>query len=230
MKEIRVNMRILYSMQPFSINAVVPTADILGRHESMQERHQDLTTVADEALIAPVLADASHYRLIVERYEAKLDRYIRRLGVRVQEDREDVLQNIFIKAYRNLNGFDTSLSFSSWLYRIAHNEAISWYRKENVRPEGHLVDDAETIFQFVQSAELQPSAATIERLNAHEVHRALDTLPEKYRSVLILRFFEHKEYEDISDILKIPVGTVGTLLHRGKTRLATAINKNAVDV
>ena len=60
-----------------------------------------------------------------------------RLGIRNAEDREDTLQDIFIKIYKNLNGFDTNLSFSSWVYRIAHNEAISAYRKKNVRPEGH---------------------------------------------------------------------------------------------
>lgn len=217
-------------MHTLEINSRKAAPGILSARYFMNDTHQDLTALSDEALIAHILGDATQYALIVTRYEAKLDRYIRRLGVRVQEDREDVLQNIFIKAYRNLNGFDTRLSFSSWLYRIAHNEAISWYRKENVRPEGHLVDDADTILQFVQSAELQTQTAAVERINAHEMHRALGTLPEKYRAVLILRFFEHKEYEDISDILQIPVGTVGTLLHRGKRRLADAINNKAIDV
>lgn len=95
----------------------------------------------DEEMIQMALRDKAFFGHIVMRYEQRLSRYIMRLGVRTKEDREDVLQDIFIKIYKNLNGFDTSLSFSSWVYRIAHNEAISAYRKKNVRPEGHLIDE-----------------------------------------------------------------------------------------
>lgn len=187
-------------------------------------------TLSDEAVVVSVLADADQYGILMERYEAKLDRYIRRLGVYTPEDREDVLQDIFIKAYRYLNSFDQSLQFSSWLYRIAHNEAISWYRKKKVRPEGHLVDDADTILAFTKAELSDAAEASTARINASEVQRALAELDEKYRTVIILRFFEHKEYEEISDILRIPVGTVGTLVHRGKVRLERLLDTDIVEI
>ncbi len=179
---------------------------------------------SDEEVVRRTLEDSNWYGELVDRYEAKLTRYIRRLGVHRHEDQQDVLQDIFLKAYRNLNGFDTNLSFSSWIYRIAHNEAISWYRKTVVRPEGNLVADGDEVLQFLQSKEAAPDVVFDEKINAVEVATALATIDEKYRSVIILRFFEHKEYDEISDILKIPIGSVGTLLHRGKKQLATALN------
>lgn len=185
---------------------------------------------SDEELARLTLQDKQYFGALVDRYEAKLRRYVARLGVRNPEDQLDVLQEIFLKAYRNLNGFDTSLKFSSWIYRIAHNEAISWYRKRNVRPEGHLVHENEDLLNFLQGGEERADVTFDKTVNAAEVMRALEGIDEKYRQVIILRFFEHKEYEEISDILQIPVGSVGTLLHRGKKQLRDALNQEAIRI
>jgi RNA polymerase sigma-70 factor, ECF subfamily len=185
---------------------------------------------SDEEIVKNTLVDPNQYGLLMERYEQKLKRYIIRLGIRIPDDQLDVLQEIFIKAYRNLNGFDTSLSFSSWIYRIAHNEAISFYRKKNVRPEGHLVGDGEEILEFLASGQEGPEVKFDKAINAEEVVRALALIDEKYREPIILRFFEHKEYDEISDILEIPIGSVGTLLHRGKKQLASALNKDILRI
>jgi RNA polymerase sigma-70 factor (ECF subfamily) len=185
---------------------------------------------SDEEVVRMTLKDPNQYGLLMERYEAKLKRYIARLGVRNPDDQLDVLQEIFIKAYRNLNGFDTSLSFSSWIYRIAHNESISWYRKKNVRPEGHLVGDGDEILGFLASSQEGEEVKFDQTINADEVNKALELIDEKYREPIILRFFEHKEYDEISDILEIPIGSVGTLLHRGKKQLAHVLNKDILRI
>jgi RNA polymerase sigma-70 factor, ECF subfamily len=181
---------------------------------------------SDEEIVRMTLKDPNQYGLLMERYEAKLKRYVTRLGIRNADDQLDVLQEIFIKAYRNLNGFDISLSFSSWIYRIAHNESISFYRKKNVRPEGHLVGDGDEILGFLASSQEGEEVKFDKVINAEEVNRALEQIDEKYREPIILRFFEHKEYDEISDILEIPIGSVGTLLHRGKKQLANVLNKD----
>lgn len=172
--------------------------------------------------------DKMFFGNIVTRYEAKLRRYIERLGVRNNEDQEDVLQEIFIKVYKNLNSFDTDLKFSSWIYRVAHNEAVSWFRKKNVRPEGHLVTESDNIISFLATKEDGAEEQFDQRINATIIATALWQIDEKYRDPLILRFFEHKEYEEISDILKIPIGSVGTLIHRGKHQLAQRIDENQI--
>jgi RNA polymerase sigma-70 factor (ECF subfamily) len=184
--------------------------------------------LSDNEIVTKTLADKQFFGEIVDRYEAKLKRYVARLGVRNPEDQLDVLQDVFLKVYKNLNAFDRSLQFSSWIYRIAHNEAISWYRKKNVRPEGHLIADSEELIGFLSAKEDTPDIHFDKTINAAEVNTALLQIDAKYREVIILRFFEHKEYEEISDILKIPIGSVGTLLHRGKKQLADELNSEAI--
>ncbi len=185
---------------------------------------------SDEELVRLTLEDKNHFGELIDRYQSKLTRYIIRLGVRDPDDQMDVLQDIFLKTYHNLNGFDSSLKFSSWIYRISHNEAISWYRKKNVRPEGHLIADSEEVISFLSTKDEQADVTFDKTINADVLNTALLEMDVKYREAIILRFFEHKEYEEISDILKIPVGSVGTLLHRGKKQLVTALNQDAIRI
>lgn len=189
-----------------------------------------LTPISDEALVEATLQTPDLFGLLVERYEAKLNRYLVRLGVKNQEDREDLLQEIFIKVYRNLNDFDTSLSFSSWIYRIAHNETVSWFRKRSVRPEGYLVGESDEILSFITDKQDSPELVFDQGLNAEVVRAALLQIDEKYRQVIILRYFEHKEYEEISDILEMPVGSVGTWLYRGKKQLRRVLESNKIRI
>lgn len=191
----------------------------------------DSLTLSDAEIVNRTLADTSAFALLVERYEAKLLRYIRRLGVRNIEDSEDVLQEIFIKVYKNLNAFDNTLSFSSWIYRIAHNEAISFYRKQAVRPEGHQIADSEDVLMWLPENDTTSAERLFDTsVNAEALRAALKVLDEKYRAAIILRYFEHKEYDEISDILKIPIGSVGTLIHRGKKLLAESIPPEQVTI
>jgi len=190
----------------------------------------DSQNMSDEEIVSMALRDKAFFAHIVLRYEDKLSRYIMRLGIGNKEDRQDTLQDIFIKIYKNLNGFDTSLPFSSWVYRIAHNEAISAYRKKSVRPEGHLIDAGDERIAKEMAKEGSAEKQFDEKINAGEIYKALHKIDKKYKNALILRFFEHKEYEEISDILKIPIGSVGTLLHRGKKQLKSHIETQKVNV
>lgn len=187
-------------------------------------------TMTDVEMVEMALREPAFFGHVIERYEAPLQRYIRRLGVHSHEDQQDVLQEIFIKVYRNLNAFDTSMKFSSWIYRIAHNEGISWFRKHNVRPEGHLILESDEILAL-QATKIDDQEKLFDvDINAEVVQSALLKLDQRYREVLMLRFFEHKEYDEISDILKIPIGTVGTLVYRGKQKLKAIINPDHVRV
>lgn len=185
----------------------------------MDQQLPDPVNMSDEELISAVAHQPELFGFVMERYEAKLSRYMARLGIQTEEDQQDVLQDVFIKVYKNVHAFDTSMKFSSWIYRIAHNEAVSWYRKRSVRPEGHLSGEGETILSFTSSQEPSAEVLVDREINAGALSRGLEKLDEKYRTVLILRFFEYKEYDEISDILQISIGSVGTLIHRGKARL-----------
>ena len=83
----------------------------------------------DEELVQSVLLKRDFFGCLIDRYEAKIRRYIRRIMPGVGDDEDDLMQDIFIKAYVNIQSFDTGLKFSSWIYRITYNHTISYYRK-----------------------------------------------------------------------------------------------------
>jgi len=176
----------------------------------------------DADIVAKSLTEKEAFAVLISRYEGKLSRYIARLGIRDEEDRSDVLQNVFIKVYQNLNAYDSSLSFSSWIYRIAHNEAISFFRAKKVRPEGNLIEEGEEVLNtLAHDAEIVEGVDA--RIDATHLTTALSMIDRKYREVLVLRFFEERDYSDISDILEIPMGSVATLIHRAKKALAKEV-------
>lgn len=169
---------------------------------------------SDEMLMMRVVAEREVFACLVNRYEDKMRRYLKRLMPGLGDEADDVLQEIFIKVYVHARGFDTSLSFSSWIYRIAHNEAVSWLRKRKARPETVELgeDDFHTFVESVADA----SEHGEKKLTEDAVARVLVCMREEYRAILVLKFLEGKNYEEISDILQIPQGTVATHIHRAK--------------
>ena len=180
----------------------------------------DILNKTDEEL--SVLLMASNYdamSVLIDRYQKPLARYLRRIGVHKEEDVQDLLQDIFIKIYKNINSFNKDLSFSSWIYRISHNEAISFFRHNKARPEGNMLDDSEEMLFRIEDESIDLTQEIDQTINAKFLQKAILNLDQKYRDVLVLRYFEDRDYENISDILQIPKGSVATLIHRAKGRL-----------
>jgi len=182
---------------------------------------------SDEELVNLTLEDQEHFTYLVRRYEDKLLRYIIRISGLRKEDAEDLLQDIFIKVYQNLNDFDTNLKFSSWIYRIAHNEVISNYRKLKARPVGVSYDDDPILINKLVS-----STDFVKEINrkydAKIIQKVLAKMDEKYREVLILRFLEEKDYNEMSDILQRPIGTVGAMVNRGKEQFRKIMEREKI--
>ena len=174
--------------------------------------------ITDTQLVKNTLENSSAFGAIVEQYEAPLARYINRLARLTREDTEDLLQEIFLKVYCNLNDYDEGLKLSSWIYRIAHNETISWFRKRSIRPEGNYVAMEDSVYLNI-AGDVDAVKDAESRITAEAVGAAMQSLPKKYREVLVLFYFEDKRYEEISDILKKPPGTIATLMNRGKKKL-----------
>lgn len=169
----------------------------------------------DEELVARTLENPEIYALLVERYEKKLLRYIMRILSGTKEDAEDILQDVFLSAYKNLNDFDQDLKFSSWIYRIAHNKVISHFRKVTARPKTMTYEGDSQLLNILASEE-DIGKNMEKKHDAAEVRDVLDELDEKYREALVLKFLEEKDYKEISDILEKPMGTVATLINRAK--------------
>jgi RNA polymerase sigma-70 factor (ECF subfamily) len=190
------------------------------------EISQKVKTADDNSLVGLVKAGHSEiYDEIVKRYEKKLFSYIYRL-VGNKEEAEDILQNVFVKAYRNIRTFDIERKFSSWIYRIAHNEAINFLKKKNKKKFISWEDIVTSKDKIeTKSEERSPIDVWIRKESAIEVKKAMERLPEKYRKVLMLRYFSEKSYEEIGKTLKSPVNTVGTLINRAKKKLMAIINE-----
>ncbi len=173
--------------------------------------------MTDEELAQLSSEDAEYFGHLMDRYERRLLVYIHRLLSIADADAEDILQDSFIKAYTNINNFDPDLKFSSWIYRITHNQAISYYRKQKARPYTMTSEDSEMIFHTLAS-ELDIKKNLNKKMNAEQIRKILEDVHPKYRDVLILKFLEEKDYKEISDILKKPMGTVATLINRAKAQ------------
>lgn len=158
--------------------------------------------------------DKEKFGEIVDRYQEKLFWYVKGMINQDNDEVEDVVQEIFISAYINLQEFDCSKIFSSWIYRIAHNKSIDTFKRKKIKkkPVGEyeeLLADDNKLAEDLQ----------IEEDRKKDIEKAVLGLELKYREVVKLFFFDGKSYEEISDILRIPTNNVGVLLYRAKNML-----------
>ena len=166
--------------------------------------------------------DKAAFGELVDRYEAKLARYARKFLAN-RDDVNDLVQEVFIKAYCNIQSFDASRRFSPWIYRIAHNEFVNALKK--LRRNALSFIDFDLFFPRLAAKETADFEA-----NKNDLRQTLDQylnrLDAKYREPLVLYYFQDLSYKEIADILHIPAATVGVRLQRGKAMLRKKININ----
>jgi RNA polymerase sigma-70 factor (ECF subfamily) len=139
--------------------------------------------------------------------------------LRDREAAEDVTQDVFIKVWRALPGFDGRASLSTWIYAIARNASLSALRAR--RPQSSLSDPE--VMDAVEALDPAPSAdAVVDRAG---LLRLVDQLPTKQRQVIMLFYMEEQSHEGVANMLAMPVGTVKTLLHRARARMSAAAGK-----
>jgi RNA polymerase sigma-70 factor (ECF subfamily) len=177
---------------------------------------------SDEQLVTLVLSDEAAFVEIVNRYEAKLRRYISRISAFPDEEIEEILQDVFLSVWKNLRGFDTRIKFSSWIYRIAHNQTISLFRKFKSR--GREQEEELTSELFIPVADDFASHVDA-KIDAELIQTALAEMPEKYREILVLRFFEDLSCDEIADVLRCSVGTVSTLVSRARKKFHSVVDE-----
>jgi len=184
---------------------------------------KDVKTLSDEELVVLVCnRDQELYAELITRYQNKLLRYVEYL-VRNTAAAEDVVQSAFIKAFINLRSFNTKRKFSSWIYRIAHNQALNQLKKR--RREVGLT---EPLLRKLVSKQPQPEEDFAADEIKHLLKGCLDELPLRYREPLALAYLEEKSYQEISDTLRIPTGTVGTRINRAKKLLRAVCSRNGI--
>ena len=168
-----------------------------------------------------IKGDQDAFAEIVEIYSNS----IYQLGYRMLGNRheaEDIAQEAFIRAYVNIKSFNQDLKFSTWLFRIATNLCIDRIRKK--KPDYYLdaeVSGTDGLTMYSQLASNSPlPEKELESLELQEsVQKEIIKLPEKYRSVIVLKYIEELSLNEISEILDLPLGTVKTRIHRGREAL-----------
>jgi RNA polymerase sigma-70 factor (ECF subfamily) len=164
--------------------------------------------LTDEKIIEKVCSENKDlYSIIIDRYENKLLRYALRL-VQDKDKASHIVQDSFVKSYINLKGFNTKKKFSSWIYRIVHNESMNEIKKSKKDvpiPDNFEIQSEQDLTQDFEEKEI-----------VKYVNRCLGIIPVAYSEPLSLFYLESKSYQEISEIMRIPMGTVATRINRAK--------------
>ncbi|MBD3403308.1 sigma-70 family RNA polymerase sigma factor [candidate division GN15 bacterium] len=184
--------------------------------------------MTEQTLVSDILTgNPEAFRTFMERYNSLVAHVVYRL-VPNEADRQDVCQDVFVKAYRNLKGFNFEAKLSTWLARIAFNTAVNHLEKRRV----DLYDDVTAEHQHFEDAAVEsrsPEETVAAADAADRVRREIDSLPVLYGTILALYHLEDMSYKEIGDILQLPDGTVKSYLFRArkmlKDRLTTTYSR-----
>jgi RNA polymerase sigma-70 factor (ECF subfamily) len=184
-----------------------------------------MTIVTDEEIAVLVQkGDVESFSQLIERYEPKMTRYARRF-LFDGDEAKDLLQEVFIKAYVNIQSFDATRRFSPWIYRIAHNEFVNAIKKRKKDKNLISLTYLDILFPHPTAKETADDDAKRKELKGM-LERSLDKIDPKYREPLTLYYFEDMDYKEIADIMQVPVSTVGVWLQRGRAMLRKMVDEN----
>jgi RNA polymerase sigma-70 factor (ECF subfamily) len=180
-----------------------------------------LSTLSDpEVVTLARKGSEAAYRELLSRYERPVFSLVFRM-VRDRETAEDLSQETFIKVLNNLDRYSPEFKFSSWLFKIANNLTIDHLRRRRV--------DTISIAKATSIAVVSASESPLEELESRElgtaIERAIGKLRPEYRACIMLRHVEDKSYEEIAEIVKLPLGTVKTYIHRARHELRAALGE-----
>ena len=169
--------------------------------------------------------DAQAYDKLLNKYRNSVYNLVYRM-VRDIEEAEDLTQEAFIKAFNSLAQFNEDYAFSTWLYKIATNNCIDFFRKRKLQTlsldKPIQYKDSE-IHQEIPDPELNPEKSILASERSSIIREAIETLPEKYYTAIVLRHTEEKSYEEIAEILRLPIGTVKARIFRAREMLNKAL-------
>lgn len=171
---------------------------------------------------ATIENDEKAFAELMKRYKKPVYHMILKM-VRNVDDAEDLTIEAFAKAFRNLSRFKKDYTFSTWLFRIATNNAIDFIRKKKLETmsldTSYKDDSGEAVKIDVEDNELNPMEETIKSQKIELIRIFVDKLPPKYQRLVKLRYFDELSYEEIARELEAPLGTVKAQLHRARELL-----------
>ena len=202
----------------------LPGAGLLGELPGFQVRPRTGTTVSDDApLIEQTLkGDPAAFGQLVSKYQDRLfNALVHSVGH--TEDARDIVQDAFVQAFVKLDTFHQTSAFYTWLYRIAFNVAASRRRKRKIVSSVEQV--REVSGQEPVDGGAEPSGRMEQQERRRQVREALAQLSEEHRAILVLREMDGYDYEEIAEILDLPVGTVRSRLHRARLQMRNQLKE-----
>ncbi|MCH2102434.1 MAG: sigma-70 family RNA polymerase sigma factor [Planctomycetes bacterium] len=195
-------------------------------NDSHEERTSRSAQAREDALLVEetLAGNQLSFQLLVERYQERLFALARHYTKNPVEI-EDVVQESFLKAFRRLDTFHHQSSFYTWIYRIATNTILDFLKRRGRSPI-QSVEDPEVLARPEPTDGFAPNV-NIEREEIAEVtHKVLAELPDIFRTVLVMREFEERSYQEIADVLGISIGTVESRLFRARARFRERLTKD----
>jgi RNA polymerase sigma-70 factor (ECF subfamily) len=180
--------------------------------------------MSDIELISSILSgDKNKYALLVEKYQPMVFRICRGFVV-FREDADDLMQEVFIKVFRSLDSFNQQSAFSTWLYRITLNTCLNYKRKTErnqffLRLNKIGIRDLKRYETFMSDNIQQADQQMIDNQHATHIKQAINRLPEKQQTALVLSKYEDMSQSDIAQVMNLSVGAVEQLLFRARENL-----------
>ncbi len=189
-----------------------------------------LTKLTDSTVVQRVLeGEKELFEILLRRYNQRVFRVVRSY-IASEDDIPDIMQDAYVKAYTKLEQFNNQASFSTWLIRIAINEALQHLRKNKRQLTNYgKTERLENVFQLADANQMNPEQRTIKIETRALVEQAVDRLPEKYRVVFVLQQIEGLTNPEIAECLKLSVSNVKVRLHRAKKLLKEELFKTTND-
>jgi len=186
--------------------------------------------VDDKEFVARALkGDESAYGELLERFRRPVFSLIYRM-IGDREQAEDLAQESFVKAFNNLDSYNPHYRFSSWLFKIANNHAIDHLRRARLStvsihgsPHAANLEREEETRIVLEATDESPEQEILALELGGEIESAIAVLRPEYRTAVILRHVENRPYEEIAEIMEVPIGTVKTFLHRARAELREAL-------
>lgn len=163
--------------------------------------------------------DQQAYTEIMNRYRDPVYYMLLKM-VRTDEDAEDLTIEAFSKAFNKIDTYTPDFAFSTWIFKIASNNAIDFLRKKRAKTvsldSGYTSDEGDNYYFEIASKGLNPEENTIKSQKHKILHEFVNKLKPRYRKLIELRFFKEYSYEELSEELDLPMGTIKAQLHRAK--------------
>tara|TARA_B100000575_G_scaffold294677_1_gene313123 strand:- start:12422 stop:13042 length:621 start_codon:yes stop_codon:yes gene_type:complete len=195
----------------------------MANNNSRHTKRQDASFSSlqdDQLVVLAVKGDEKAYFELTQKYQKPLYFHVSKM-IRNPDFAEDLVQDVFFKAFKSLKNYKNDYAFSTWLYRIATNHTIDYLRKKKIETLSMNADDSNESHASIRLADEGSftDEPMIRRERRNKVYEAIYQLPEKYRIVILKRHIEEKSYKEIAEEMIMPMGTVKAHIFRARELL-----------